>query len=94
MIFADISPAAFFGAPLVIIGCVVTFIAGVVGAILTLRAPSRATGLRILRIALCSIPFVLGLLLLVIVLDQAFEEADQPHRAANGTPADRQKLSP
>ncbi len=46
-----------------------TFLAVLVGAVLALRVSSRATGLRILRVALYSVPFEIGLLLLVLALD-------------------------
>ncbi len=69
MIVADVPASTYFGLPVVIIACVATFIAVVVGAALALRPSSRATGLRILRVALYSVPFEIGLLLLVLALD-------------------------
>ncbi len=69
MILADVPASTYFEIPAVIIACVATLIAVVVGAVLALRAESRATGLRILRVALYSVPFEIGLLLLVLALD-------------------------
>ena len=69
MLLAEVPATTYFGMPVVIIACVATFIAAVVGAVLALRVSSRATGWRILRIALYSVPFEIGLLLLVLALD-------------------------
>ncbi len=69
MILADVPASTYFGMPVVIIACAVTFLAVLVGAVLALRVSSRATGLRILRVALYSVPFEIGLLLLVLALD-------------------------
>jgi hypothetical protein len=69
MILADVSASAYFLSPMLILASAATIIGFVVALILSLPQPTRKTAQQVFRIAVYSVAFEVGLLLLLLALD-------------------------